>query len=244
MKTSHGEQLPLFISTLLVTACLSKSGTEDPRSKIAKMYKHALVLIADGSEEIEFVTIVDILRRASISTVSASVTPPQPHIECSRGIKIVPDFTLEEALKQGPYDIVILPGGLKGARTFSSDERVGKLLREYEKEGKMVAAICAAPVAIRAHMVFPHAKITVYPSLREEMQFGGYHYLDDNVVVDENLITSKGPSTAIEFALQIVESLLGPQPAKLVSEQLLIPRNITQPNYDRSLPKIAGVPDK
>uniref|UniRef100_A0A8D8XLH9 Protein deglycase DJ-1zDJ-1 n=1 Tax=Cacopsylla melanoneura TaxID=428564 RepID=A0A8D8XLH9_9HEMI len=189
-----------------------------------KMAKSALVLIADGSEEMEFVITVDVLRRANINVVAASVNSPGPHIACSRGINIVPDLTLDEAVKKGPYDIIILPGGLKGAETFAKDAHVGKLLQQFEKEGKKVAAICAAPTALKQHGVFKETKLTSYPSFKDEMSAGGYPYSDDNVVVSGNLITSKGPSTAFEFALQIVEELEGAEAASNVAKGLLLPR--------------------
>lgn len=189
------------------------------------MSKSALVLVADGSEEMEFVITVDVLRRAQINVVAASVNSALPHVECSRGIKILPDLPLEEALKKGPYDILVLPGGLKGAETFAKDENVGKLLQQYESEGRKVAAICAAPTALKQHGVFKAAKLTSYPAFKEELSAGGYPYSDENVVVSGNLITSKGPSTAFDFSLQIVESLLGAEAASKVAEGLLITRN-------------------
>ncbi|XP_008469608.1 glutathione-independent glyoxalase DJR-1.1-like, partial [Diaphorina citri] len=118
-----------------------------------------------------------------INVVAASVNSALPHVECSRGIKILPDLPLEEALKKGPYDILVLPGGLKGAETFAKDENVGKLLQQYESEGRKVAAICAAPTALKQHGVFKAAKLTSYPAFKEELSAGGYPYSDKNVVV-------------------------------------------------------------
>ncbi|KAI3659642.1 hypothetical protein MP638_004377 [Amoeboaphelidium occidentale] len=171
--------------------------------------KNALVLIAPGSEEIEAVVVIDTLARADIKVTVAAVGGNENYVECSRGVKIVPDIKLNQVNVQD-YDIMILPGGYGGTEAFKNSPKVLELIKTFYND-KSLAAICAAPTALLKAGVAKGRKITSYPSFKEEFdQAGGYHYIEnERVVVDGNLITSKGPATSFDFALSLVDYLTG-----------------------------------
>ncbi|XP_059487477.1 Parkinson disease protein 7-like [Neocloeon triangulifer] len=186
------------------------------------MTKTAIVLLAEGAEEMEFVTPVDVLRRAGVHVTVAGIAGSAP-VKCSRDISVVPDEALESAVAKGPFDAVILPGGLKGSQNLAESAAVGALVKQQEAEGRIVAAICAAPTALKQHGVGKGKKVTSYPSTQAEMEKGGdYTYLQDRVVVDGNLITSRGPGTALEFALAITEALVGKEQADSLANGMLL----------------------
>ncbi|KAF1809158.1 DJ-1 [Eremomyces bilateralis CBS 781.70] len=180
--------------------------------------KTALVLIADGSEEIEFVTPQDVLIRAGFFVTSAGVNLEHNYATCSRNVRIVPDhLSLSASL---PFrDILILPGGGPGAATFASSPMVRDLIRAYREQGRWVAFICAATTALVASAEHDGAtgdgarkvRVTSHPSVKEAIVKRGWDYAPDSerVVVDGKVITSRGPGTAMLFALTIVEQMLG-----------------------------------
>ncbi|XP_066993999.1 Parkinson disease protein 7 [Anabrus simplex] len=196
--------------------------------KIARIFysnmaqKSAVVLLAEGAEEMEFVISADVLRRAGINVTVAGVAGTKP-VKCSRDVVISPDASLEEAMKKGPYDAIVLPGGLGGAKKLAESSLVGKFLKEQEKAGRVVAAICAAPTALKAHGIGLGKNVTSYPSTKEQMMEGGkYTYKEEQVVVDGNLVTSRGPATAFVFALAVVEKLLDKAAVEAVAKAMLI----------------------
>jgi protein DJ-1 len=163
----------------------------------------ALVLLAQGSEEMEAVISIDVMRRGGIDVTVAGVDGAGA-VRCSRGVVITPDVALE-AVDQEP-DILVLPGGAEGAKRLAQSERVGSLLRAQEQSGRWVAAICAAPIALKAHGVFRNRQLTSHPSVKPMLEGWG-QYSEYSVVADGNLITSRGPGTAFPFALRIVGAL-------------------------------------
>nr|XP_023029941.1 protein dj-1beta-like [Leptinotarsa decemlineata] len=187
------------------------------------MSKTALVLVAPGSEEIEFVVAADVLVRGGIQVTTAGV-PDDSLLKCSRGVHIKPDIGVCEAKSKGIFDIIILPGGLGGSNAMGESKDVGELLKEQECSGRWIAAICAAPVALASHGIGIGKNVTCYPTMWSKMQEKGkYNYLkDDKVVVDGNIITSQGPATSFEFALTIVEKLVGKEKAAEVAKGLLL----------------------
>ncbi|XP_043243226.1 Parkinson disease protein 7 homolog [Amphibalanus amphitrite] len=172
------------------------------------MVKKALVLVAEGTEEMEAVTIVDVLRRAEVEVTVAGVAGCEP-VRCSRSVRIVPDAALSSAADAGPYDALVLPGGLGGAQAFCQSQLVKRALLEQEATGRLIAAICAAPTALRAHGLCTGRALTSYPTFRDELVAAGYRYLEQPVVVDGTLVTSRGPGTAVQFALELVGQLCG-----------------------------------
>jgi len=180
--------------------------------------KRVLVPLAAGAEEMETVIIVDVLRRAGLEVVLAGVAGRDP-VLCSRNIKLVPDCALSEA--QGPFDAIILPGGAKGAEALAASKEIRALLKKQESDGKLVGAICAAPIALKAAGVGAGRKLTSHPSVQEKLAgFGAYQ--DARVVKDGLLITSRGPGTAMEFALALIEELLGQTAAEKVAAPMLV----------------------
>lgn len=133
----------------------------------------------------------------------------------------MPDISITEAVSGGPFDAVILPGGLGGAKALAESKEVGSLLKQQEASGRIVAAICAAPTALRAHEIGFGKNITSYPSVQGCL-VDKYSYKQDNVVVDGNLITSRGPGTAFDFALTLVDKLIGKEKASEVAKAMLL----------------------
>ncbi|XP_013779461.1 protein DJ-1zDJ-1-like isoform X1 [Limulus polyphemus] len=171
--------------------------------------KSALVILADGAGELEAVMLIDVMRRGGITVKIAGLEGEKP-VLCSRDILIVPDSSLEDAIKEGPYDIIVLPGGLKGAENLAKSSLVKDVLQEQEENSRLIAAICAAPIALKSHGIGTERYITSHPSIRSKLEDGGkYKYSEARIVADGKLITSRGPGTAFEFALMIVEKLMG-----------------------------------
>lgn len=163
-----------------------------------------LVPLAQGCEEIEAVTVIDILRRAGITVVSAGLDALP--VRASRGTVLIPDTTLDAALKQS-YDMVVLPGGQPGTNNLKADARILSLLDSMAKQHKYVCAICAAPSVLATAGLLDGKHATSFPGAlaafpRVQQQPGA-------VVEDGKFITSRGPGTAMDFALVLVERLAG-----------------------------------
>ncbi|KAJ8890361.1 hypothetical protein PR048_009869 [Dryococelus australis] len=185
------------------------------------MSKTALVLLAGGAEEMEFVISADVLRRAGVTTTVAGLDTVNTVI-CSQNVGIVPDINLNDAIKKGPYDVVVLPGGLQGSKNLSASKAVGDLLKEQEHSGRLIAAICAAPTVLKTHGIAKGKSLTSYPSFKDDLIAEGYKYSDDDVVVDGKLITSRGPGTTFKFALTVAEQLVGEEIVGRVTKGLLL----------------------
>jgi 4-methyl-5(b-hydroxyethyl)-thiazole monophosphate biosynthesis len=163
-----------------------------------------LVPVAHGSESLETVTIVNVLRRADIEVTLAGVEP-EPVIDATRGIRLVVDQPIAAALRT-EFDLIALPGGEKGAGALSRCAPLIEALQRQRASGRWYAAICAAPaLTLAPHGLLEGRRATCYPSFRENLA----HYIDAPVVVDGNCITSQGPATAFAFALKLVETLAG-----------------------------------
>ena len=163
-----------------------------------------LIPLAQGCEEIEAVTIIDILRRGGIEVVSAGLDN-QP-VRASRGVMLVPDTTLDAVLKQD-FDMVVLPGGQPGSNNLKADPRIIALLQKMAQQGKYVAAICAAPSVLAAAGLRAGKHATSFPGALDP--FKNVKQQDAALVEDGMLITSRGPGTAMDFALTLVERLAG-----------------------------------
>jgi 4-methyl-5(b-hydroxyethyl)-thiazole monophosphate biosynthesis len=165
-----------------------------------------LVPLAPGCEELEAVTIIDLLRRAGIEVVSAGLQDGP--VKCSRGTVLLPDATLDDALKQD-YDMVVLPGGMPGAKNLNEDPRIKTLLRKMADSGRFTGAICAAPFVLAEAGLLSGKRATSYPGFVDKMGLPDVEYVNDPVVQDGKVITSRGPGTAMDFALALVEILAG-----------------------------------
>jgi 4-methyl-5(b-hydroxyethyl)-thiazole monophosphate biosynthesis len=166
--------------------------------------KSVLVPLAQGCEEIEAVTVIDILRRAGIEVTTAGLdTLP---VQASRSVMLIPDTTLDEALKRD-YDMVVLPGGQPGTNNLKGDPRIISLIQRMAGRGQYVAAICAAPSVLATAGLLNGKRATSFPGSLND--FPGVQQQAGAIVTDGNLITSRGPGTAMDFALTLVEHLAG-----------------------------------
>ena len=179
--------------------------------------KRALVLVATGFEEIETITVIDILRRANIEVVSAGIEPGE--ITGSRKIKIVPDVQLNKVVNDENFDMIVLPGGIPGTTNLKKDEGVKKIIERMYKQGKYTAAICAAPTVLSAIGLTTGKNITSHPSVKNELQYESYK--EDMVVVDGQIITSRSPGTAMEFAMKLVEILVGKEMVEEINKGVM-----------------------
>jgi len=182
------------------------------------MDKKVLVPIANGTEEIEAVCIIDVLRRAETSVTVASVNELQ--ITASRGIKLVADKLIGDCLNE-TYDLVVLPGGMPGAEHLRDSEELETILRRQKEEGRLFGAICASPaVVLQHHGLLSHHKATCHPNFVSSLE--NTDSVKSRVVVDGTCVTSRGPGTALEFALKLVELLYGEEKAKEVAEPMVM----------------------
>lgn len=165
-----------------------------------------LVPLAQGCEELEAVTVIDLLRRAKIEVVTAGLVPGP--VTCARGTTIVPDTALDEALARD-YDMVVLPGGEPGATNLAGDARILKLLKTMAARHKRTAAICAAPKVLAAAGVLDGKRATSFPGALEPSKYPHIHLTQFSVVTDGAVTTSRGPGTAMDFALALIELLAG-----------------------------------
>ena len=177
-----------------------------------------LVPLADGCEELEAVTIIDLLRRAGIDVVVAGLKPGI--VMASRGVQLVPDVTLDVAL-QHDYDMVVLPGGMPGAAHLKDDARIIALLKKMAAAGQYTAAICAAPMVLAEAGLLEGKQATSYPGFLDEMP--GVTLSAAAVVQDGKVLTSRGPGTAMDFALALIEVLVGTEKRQQVESALLRP---------------------
>lgn len=183
------------------------------------MSTRVLVPIADGSEEIEAVTIVDVLRRAGADVTLASAMTTED-ICASRGIAIHSDCLLGECVERA-WDLIALPGGMPGADNLHHCEPLTQMLQTQFEQGRWVGAICAAPaVVLGRHGLIRSYRATCHSGFRQELRGYVREALNERVVVDRNLITSQAPGTALAFALQLVTCLCGKEVAETVAEPM------------------------
>jgi len=179
-----------------------------------------LIPFTEGVEEIEFVAIVDILRRADIDVTTASLDGEA--VQGRSNINIAADAKLLNVMNQH-WDMVVLPGGLPNAHLLRDDSNVKIVVERLRSERKSIAAICAAPTALAAYGITKNMKVTSYPSFQADMEKlqPSSVYMDDDVVEDDFLITSRGAGAAIEFSLRLVAQLCGEAKAGEVRESIV-----------------------
>ncbi len=176
-----------------------------------------LIPLANGSEELEAVAIIDVLRRANFDVVVASDVSP---VICSRKTKILPDALIKDNFNFDEFDAIILPGGLGGTQNFKRNDKLLKAIASFKKKNKLIGAICAAPTALlAAGAISKSDKVTSHPSVKNE--FYSSQYLENSVVQSGKILTSRGAGTAIDFALKLVELLAGVQKAKEIAEAIV-----------------------
>ena len=184
------------------------------------MLKKILVPIADGVEDIETVTIIDVLRRANAKVIVASIKPNTLTITAARQTKIIADCLLDDC-RNAAFDLIALPGGLPGAEHLRDHPLLIELLREQNQQGKLYAAICASPaIVLASHGLLSNKTATCYPGLVHHLP--DQRRASDIVVVDRNCITSQGPATAMQFALTLVEQLYDKELRDQLARQLLV----------------------
>ena len=181
------------------------------------MCKKVCVFLADGFEEIEGLTVVDLLRRAGITVTTASITG-QKMIHGAHGIDVQVDTRIEEVDIER-QDMLVLPGGMPGTIHLGEHAGVCDAVRAFDEAGKWIAAICAAPTVFGNLGLLEGRKATCYPGMQEELASG--EYLIDSVVVSDHIITSRGMGTAIDFSLKIIEVLLGAEKAEQIGKSIV-----------------------
>jgi 4-methyl-5(b-hydroxyethyl)-thiazole monophosphate biosynthesis len=195
------------------------------------MKTNALVPIAPGFEEIEAVSVIDVLRRAGVEVTVAVVPaagqsaglPASLEVTASRGVRLVGDCLLDDCLDQN-YSAIVLPGGMPGAEHLRDSIPLRDLMIEQDRRGDVLAAICASPAIVLAHHdLIRDRRATCFPQLMDQLPAGSRSA--ERVVTAGNLITSRGPGTALEFALAVVKALCGQEKMDEIAGQLVLPRN-------------------
>lgn len=178
--------------------------------------KRVYLFAADGVEEVEALTVVDLLRRAEVEISMVSISENK-QITGAHGIVFMADCLFEDVLKEA--DMLVLPGGAKGTLNLMHHEGLKKMLLHYNEQKKDLAAICAAPGVLGVHGILKGKRAVCYPGCEENLV--GATVLESAVVIDGNLITSKGPGTAMEFSLALIERLCGKEKMEKIKEGLL-----------------------
>lgn len=172
--------------------------------------------LAPGFEEIEAVTIIDLLRRAEINVTVAGLV--KGSVEGSHGISILADVNYKE-INPDDYDYLILPGGQPGTNNLKANQQVLDSVRKFRNENKLIAAICAAPTVLHEAGILDNKKVTSYPSEKEV--FTSSKYVDSPVVKDENIVTSRGVGTAIDFTLDLIGEIMGNETRQEIADRIL-----------------------
>ncbi len=178
--------------------------------------KSVLVPLADGFEEIEAVTIIDILRRAGAAVTTAGLE--KRNVEGSHGIKLIADTVIVE-ISDREWDMIVLPGGVPGAPTLGKDERILKLLKRHSERGKFTAAICAAPWVLEKAGLTAERRVTSHPDWADRVVLG--HHTGSRVETDGTLVTGQAAGSAMEFAFKLVEQLFGKRKVEEVNRGVL-----------------------
>jgi 4-methyl-5(b-hydroxyethyl)-thiazole monophosphate biosynthesis len=175
------------------------------------------IIFADGFEEVEAMAIVDVLRRAEIEVIIAGLH--EGPVSSARNVRVLPD-TVIDSISVEDFDMLVLPGGQPGSDNLNSDKRVINLIRDFNRSGKLTGAICAAPYVLASAGILEGKHATAYPSFRDKL--GNALYEEKTVVEDGNVLTSRGPGTALCFGLAIVKRLVGEEKAQQIKEAMLL----------------------
>jgi len=180
--------------------------------------KKVLIPLAQGCEELEAVTIMDLLTRAGVNVVSAGLD--EKPVKCSRNTVIIPDTTIDKIINDS-FDLIVLPGGLPGADHLRDDDRIIKLIQNQTAHNKPVAAICAAPKVLAKAGLLENKKATSFPNVLSALNLTNTTITNAAIETDGNIITSRGPGTAMDFSLHLIRQLLGDDDAEKVAKQLV-----------------------
>ncbi len=173
-----------------------------------------LVPLAEGFEEIEAVTIIDLLRRSGIETVTAALTSNP--VKGSHGITVTADEIFDE---KSDFDAIVLPGGMPGSKNLKNDPRIINIIRRINRSGGLTAAICAAPIVLSEAGVLKNRKFTCYPGYEKDIPEG--IHIKEHVVIDGSIITGMGAGPAPLFTLKIIEYLKDKETAQRIKEQII-----------------------
>jgi 4-methyl-5(b-hydroxyethyl)-thiazole monophosphate biosynthesis len=182
------------------------------------MRKRVLVPLAQGFEELEAVAVIDVLRRAGAEVVVAGLAGRGP-IGGRSDLAVVPDTDLDTALVGDSFDAIVLPGGMDGTLALRDDRRIVAALAAAAARGAIIAAICAAPLVLERAGLLGDGPFTSHPGVAADLPRDAYR--EDRVVVSGNVVTSRAPGTAVEFALELARLLCGPEAAARVAAEIL-----------------------
>ncbi|WP_297435892.1 DJ-1 family glyoxalase III [uncultured Clostridium sp.] len=178
--------------------------------------KKVLIMLAEGFETIEALSVKDVCVRAGVHCDLCGLTGKM--IRSSHNINVEADILIDEITLD--YDAIVIPGGMPGAKNLKESDKVLNLIREFNRRGKIVASICAGPIALAKAGILEGRKVTSYPAVKEEL--GNVQYLEDIVVCDDNIITSRGPATSLEFSYEIIKALGYKDKAAKIKEGMLV----------------------
>ena len=180
---------------------------------------NVIVFLAEGFEEVEALTVVDYLRRVDEITVNTIAIGDSLQVLGAHDIEVKADRHIDDLLKPDLYEAIVIPGGMPGATNLRDDQRVIKMIKEMNKKGKLVAAICAGPIVLEKAKIIDGKKVTSYPGFEKDLPDSLYR--EEDVVVDGNIITSRGPAKAVDFALEIVKYLVGEKEVEALKKGIL-----------------------
>ncbi|MGL4991435.1 MAG: DJ-1 family glyoxalase III [Sarcina sp.] len=178
--------------------------------------KKVLIMLAEGFETIEALSVKDVCSRAGIECHLCGIT--ESIVKSAQGIKVCTDIMIHDQVKD--YDAIVIPGGMPGARNLRENEDVLELIRYYYEENRLVASICAGPTVLAKAKIIDGKNVTSYPGY--DIELGNVFYKDEVVVIDENIITSRGPATALEFSYAIISYLGYENKAKDIKAAMLV----------------------
>lgn len=179
--------------------------------------KQAVVIFADGYEEVEALCVVDLLRRAGVK-VSMLALNGEREVTGSHGITFVMDGAFDE-IKADEIDAIVLPGGLPGTTNLRNSEELKNFVLKMDEQQKIVSAICAAPTVLNDAGICKGKRVTSYPSFKEE--FTESEYLLEAVVEDGNMVTSRGVGTALDFALVLIKKMISDEKAREIKTSII-----------------------
>ena len=185
------------------------------------MTKKVALFIENGSEELEFIAPLDIMRRANLEVDLISANN-EDFITSSHNVKILADKKIDEVNNILDYDAIVIPGGMPGSTLLRDNKKIIEFYQTMYNSGKLVAAICAAPIVLSAAGITDDKEVTSYPGFDKEINYKNYNS-DKAVVIDKNVITAQGPAVAILFGYEIVNYLLQDDTVQNISNAMLVP---------------------